>query len=218
MAKKDRRGERKPRNQRTNMRVPELGYYIVVTDTEGTERSYFDGLHEELPSDVKDKLVLKVVETKTADLIEKCVEYTAYDPQYRIPWIVFDRDQVKDFDKIISEAEKHGINVGWSNPCFEIWMYAYFGSMPNIQESWNCCSRFAETFKAKTGAQYDKVDAALYKRLIQNGDEQRALEIAEQKYTQCQENGYNIPSQMCPCTTVHNLVGEIMSKSHEKEL
>ena len=158
MAKKDRQGERKTRDQRRNVRVPKL-----VTDTEGTERCYFDGLRKELPDDIKDKLVIKVVETKTADLIERSIEYTAYDPQYRIPWIVFDRDQVTDFDKIIAEAEKNGINVGWSNPCFEIWLYAYYGEMPGIIESWNCCSKFADIYKKHTGITYNKADEAMYK-------------------------------------------------------
>lgn len=212
MAKKDRKGDRKTREQRKNMRVPELGYYIVVTDTEGTERCYFDGLHKELPESIQEKLVIKVVETKTADLIEKCIEFASYDPQYRIPWIVFDRDQVKNFDQIIAEAERKCINVGWSNPCFEIWMHAYYGTMPNIQESWKCCSNFADLYKAKTGVEYDKADESLYKKLILSGNEEKALKLAEQKYKQCIDNGYKIPSQMCPCTTVHDLVGEIRSK------
>lgn len=46
MAKKDRQGERRTREQRRNIRVPELGYYIIVTDTEGTERCYFNGLRK----------------------------------------------------------------------------------------------------------------------------------------------------------------------------
>ena len=66
-------------------------------------------------------------------MIDKCLELTAYEAQYRIPWIVFDRDQVIEFDQIIAEAEKKDIQVGWSNPCFEIWMYAYFGAMPVIR-------------------------------------------------------------------------------------
>lgn len=213
MAKKDRKGERKTREQRKNMRVPELGYYIVVTDTEGTERCYFGGLHKELPESIQEKLVIKVVETKTADLIEKCIEFASYDPQYRIPWIVFDRDQVKNFDQIITEAERKGINVGWSNPCFEIWMHAYYGTMPNIPESWKCCSNFADIYKSKTGVEYDKADESLYKKIIQTGNEEKALKLAEQKHTQCIENGYKIPSQMCPCTTVYKLVGEINEKS-----
>ena len=109
---------------------------MIVTDTEATERCFFTGLHQALPEDVRNKLVIKVVETKTRTMIDKCLELTAYDAQYRIPWIVFDRDQVQGFDEIIKEAEDKGIQVGWSNPCFEIWMYAYFGSMPAIQDSW----------------------------------------------------------------------------------
>ena len=95
MAKKDRTGNRKTRNQRKQSKVPELGYYLIVTDTEATERCFFTGLHQALPEDVRNKLVIKVVETKTRTIIDKCLELTAYDAQYRIPWIVFDRDQVK---------------------------------------------------------------------------------------------------------------------------
>ena len=111
MAKKDRTGNRKTRDQRKQFKVPELGYYLIVTDTEATERCFFTGLHQALPEDVRNKLVIKVVETKTRAMIDKCLELTAYDAQYRIPWIVFDRDQVQGFDEIIKEAEDKGIQV-----------------------------------------------------------------------------------------------------------
>lgn len=48
MAKGDRTGNRKTREQRKQFKVPELGYYLVVTDTEGTERCFFTGLHQAL--------------------------------------------------------------------------------------------------------------------------------------------------------------------------
>ena len=86
MAKKDRTGNRKTRDQRKQFKVPELGYYLIVTDTEATERCFFKGLHQALPEDVRNKLVIKVVETKTRAMIDKCLELTAYDAQYRIPW------------------------------------------------------------------------------------------------------------------------------------
>ena len=105
MAKKDRTGNRKTRDQRKQFKVPELGYYLIVTDTEATERCFFKGLHQALPEDVRNKLVIKVVETKTRAMIDKCLELTAYDAQYRIPWIVFDRDQVQGFDEIIKEGQ-----------------------------------------------------------------------------------------------------------------
>lgn len=55
MAKKDRMGNRKTREQRKQYKVPELGYYLIVTDTEATERCFFTGLHQALPEDVRNK-------------------------------------------------------------------------------------------------------------------------------------------------------------------
>ena len=42
-----RAGKRRDRNKRVGARVPELGYYLIVTDTEETERNYFEGLRED---------------------------------------------------------------------------------------------------------------------------------------------------------------------------
>ena len=212
MAKKDRTGNRKPREQKKVSRPPELGYYLIVTDTEATERCFFNGLHQALPEAVRNKLVIKVVETKTRAMIDKCQELTAYEAQYRIPWIVFDRDQVQGFDDIIAEAECKDIEVGWSNPCFEIWMYAYFGAMPAIQDSWTCCSEFGRIYESKTGQKYSKADEKMYGKLCMAGDEEKAIRIAQQKLEQCERDGKTKPSEMCPGTTVHKLVGEIHQK------
>ncbi len=212
MAKKDRAGNRKTRDQRKQFKVPELGYYLIVTDTEATERCFFTGLHQALSENVRNKLVIKVVETKTRTMIDKCLELTAYDAQYRIPWIVFDRDQVQGFDDIIAEAAGKGIQVGWSNPCFEIWMHAYFGSMPAIQDSWTCCSEFGRVYETKTGQKYSKADEQMYSRICKVGDEEKAIQIAQQKFEQCERDGKTKPSEMYPCTTVHELVGEIKGK------
>ena len=43
LARKDRTGNRTTREQRAVRRIPEMGYYLVVTDTEATERCYFYG-------------------------------------------------------------------------------------------------------------------------------------------------------------------------------
>lgn len=212
MARKDRTGNRKSRDERRPLKIPALGYYLIVTDTEATERCYFQGLHKSLPGEVQNKLVIKVVETKTRTMIDKCLEMTAYNAQYRMPWIVFDRDEVKDFDEIIKEAEAYGIGVGWSNPCFEIWMYSYYGEMPAITESWTCCSEFGKIYQRRTGRKYSKADDGLYEKIFRTGDEEKALQIAQRKYEQCVREGKTIPSQMCPCTTVYQLVGEIRQK------
>lgn len=209
----DRRaGKRKNRNQRVGTRVPELGYYLIVTDTEETEKNYFEGLRDSIPAELKDRLVIKVEKAKTAELVERVMELIHEESQYRIPWIVFDRDQVKDFDEIIQKAEKNGIGAGWSNPCFEIWMYAYFGEMPAIRESYTCCDRFAEKFERVTGQKYLKKDRDIYRKLMKYGDEEKAFQIAKCCYKKCIEDGKQKPSEMWPANMVHRLVEEIQQK------
>lgn len=130
----------------------------------------------------------------------------------RKPWIVFDRDQVKDFDEIIRLAEKNDINAGWSNPCFEIWMYAYFGEMPAIRESYTCCNRFAEKFEKVAGQKYLKKDRDIYRKMLRYGDEEKAIEAAKRCYKKCLEDGKKKPSEMWPVSMVYRLVGEIQRK------
>ena len=53
--------------------------------------------------------MIKVVETKTRAMIDKCLELTAYDAQYRIPWIVFNGDQVQ------GDVSIKTVQVKWKN-------------------------------------------------------------------------------------------------------
>ena len=61
-------------------------------------------------------------------------------------------------------------------------MYAYFGEMPAIRESYTCCDRFADKFEKVTGQKYFKKDKDIYRKLVQYGDEERAIQIAERCY------------------------------------
>ena len=126
--------------------------------------------------------------------------------------LFFDRDQVINFDSIIEEAISKDIKVAWSNPCFETWMFGYFGNIPAIHESWKCCDSFGNVFEKQTGQKYFKNDNNLYQKLYHFGDEQNALNQAKLKYDQCIRDGKTIPSNMCPCTTVYELVEEIRNK------
>ena len=64
----------------------------------------------------------------------------------------------------------------------------------------------------KTGQKYSKADEKMYGRICMAGDEEKAIQIAQQKLEQCIRDGKTKPSEMCPCTTVHELVGEIREK------
>lgn len=212
MGREDRRGNRKSRDSYIKTREPKLGYYYIVTDTDQTEKNYLEGLRDSIPEELSGKIVIKVMKSKTIEMVEICKEESSLFPQYSEPWIVFDRDQVKDFDKIIKSAEQNGIYAGWSNPCFEIWLYSYFGSMPNIQNSVSCCHQFAGEYEKRTGQKYDKAEKDLYKKLCQFGNEENAIKIAEQKRKQCIDNRMTVPSEMVPCTIVDILVNAIKEK------
>lgn len=215
---RERNGKLKSRDSSRLLRKPSLGYYIIVTDTKETEKNYLEGLRESIPQELRDRLVIKVQRARTQDLVDVALELASTSPTYREIWIVFDRDQVKNFDEIIKKANKNDIKVGWSNPCIEIWFYAYFGSMPYKQDSVACWHAFKELFQKRIGQDYDKDDKSIYRKLVTYGDEQKALQIAQQKLNSYSCQDQLKPSQMNPATTLHELVGEILSKSNNSKV
>lgn len=214
MAKRDHRGNRKKRHERIERRNLELGYYLIYTDTEGTERAYFEGLYKSLPDEIRSKLQIKVVDgVKTKELINKAYRDSSYDPQLRETWIIFDRDQVTNFDKIIEKAESMNIHVGWSNPCIEVWLHAYLGELHAFDTSTCCCNSLKNLCRQKmNGYEYNKTDSDLYHLFYNKGNEEKAIKLAKEKHTSLVRDGITVPSEMNPCTTVYQLVEEIRSK------
>jgi len=216
MGLNERKGARRDRNINRSTRVPRFGYYLIITDTDETEKNYFEGLRDSIPEELKSNIAIRVYETKTVDMVEKCRELRDKDPQYRIPWIVFDKDQVDDFDSIIRTAKKHDINVGWSNPCIEIWFMAYLGEMPFVKDSISCCRLFKDKLLKIGKIKYKKSDKDIYKHLIKYGDEENAIAISEKKYLEFINDCIFNPSKMCPSSTLYILVGEIKSKIEKR--
>lgn len=71
--------------ERTETKVPELGYYLIVTDTKETEKNYFEELRNNIPQELRNHLVIKVEKAKIVDLVNKALEFVNIEPQYRIP-------------------------------------------------------------------------------------------------------------------------------------
>lgn len=208
MAKKDHCGNRTQRMNRLQ-RVRDLGHYLIVTDTKETEGNYITGLKNTLPKSLQGRLVIKVIEDqRTQDLIKVCKEKATSNPQYAKLWIMFDRDEVKDFDDIIKSANREGINAAWSNCCLEAWFEAYFQNMTYCNTSEECWKRFAKLFKQKTGKEYKKANTDIYNLLKEYGDEEKAIDRARYRHNEFKEN-VNKTSEMNPCSTVYLLVDEI---------
>ncbi len=215
MAKKDRQGRRKKR-ARYPTRDPDLGYYILVTNAENTEKYYFEGFRDSLPKDVQGKLVIKVMaKVGRKDIIEQCEEAVAQHPQFAIPWLIIDRDEEEAFDELIIKAERKGINVGWSNPCIETWLHCYFKTPTITDNSTQCITNFKKTFCDITNITYKKSDRGIYRHLFRHGDERKAIERAERRYLLSKKNSKNKQvTAYFGCTRVHKLVAEIRSKTN----
>jgi hypothetical protein len=200
------RGDRKKRR-------PKLGAYMIVTDTEKTEKLYFEGLKGSLPKEVRENLLIKIHSKKEiGSMISFAREENGRDPRYRDIWLIIDHDEFKDFDIFIVDALSEKLNVGWSNPCFEVWLSGYLDSVISVHDSKLCCQRFEEIFVKKTNKkEYDKGDESIYRTLIEFGNEETALKRAREIY-----NSKNVgsckPSQLEGCTSVYLLVEEIKAK------
>lgn len=213
MAKKDHLGRRKNRSAKRPIKIPKLGYYLIVTDAEATEKNYFDGFYKNLPDEIQKKITIKVLTGKKYHrLVQSCKEEATYSAQYCRPWIVFDRDLVPEFDQIIHEAHQEKIDVGWSNPCFEEWMFAYFGMMPKYTQSIQCVNAFKKEYEKRTNMAYVKAEQDVYKKLITFGDENKAIRLAEMRMNSLHQDGIFHPSEMFGCTTVFQLIKEIREK------
>ena len=211
MSREERTGNRR-KTRKSNFRKFDLGNYLIVTDALKTEENYLNGFIRSLPESFQQRINLKIVHCRTHELVERCLEIAAAEPQYSENWIVFDRDRVVGFDSLISSMEKKGIHAGWSNPCIEIWFFSYFTDIPGIYDSVECCKRFSALFYKKTGRKYDKAEWQIHELLSEYGNEEQALRRAKLKEKEHNRDGNNIPSKMCPCTVLYKLIEEIRSR------
>ena len=188
------------------------GAYLIITDAEQTEKNYFEGIKNSIPDSLKNDLQIKIYSNKAlVKIIDFAAEQRNKDERFRNIWLVFDRDEVKNFDKLIEVAKKNKMNVAWSNPCFEIWLMSYFKNLENIPNSKKCCETFEKIFKENTGKKYKKSEVKIYNILCENGDEDKAIQRAREKYHQIRKE-YSQPSKMIGCTTVYKLVEELKKK------
>jgi len=74
------------------------GAYLIVTDAEKTEKNYFEGIKNIIPDSLKNDLQIKIYSNKPlAKIIDFAAEQRNKDERFRDIWLVFDRDEVKNF-------------------------------------------------------------------------------------------------------------------------
>ena len=209
--------EEREKERKIGFRKPDLGYYYIVTDAVETEPNFFNGIKNRLPANVKGRLVLKIKVSKTYDMVDTILSDISKKPIVYDPWIVFDKDQVKEFDELVNKAQRNNINVAWSNPCIEILFLAYFGKSPNVSETSECIKEFEKEYIKRVGKKYEKNNKDIYRDLTQYGDEDVAIKIMNDKHEEYENNHNKYPSKMIALSMVYKLLLEIGEKVNKND-
>lgn len=159
--------------------------FLIVCEGEKTEPNYFRAFTERR-SEVKEIKVAGcgcstcqlIIEAKK--LREK-LERERMVPFDRV-WLVFDKDEFKDFNKAIADAKKEGMNCAWSNQAFELWYVLHFQyldtGVDRKQYIGMIEDKVRKVLKSKT-FKYEKNDVGFYQILQEHGDEDFAFKNAD---------------------------------------
>lgn len=132
-------------------------------------------------------------------------------------WCVFDMDihlgakEIASFDNAIERAQKHKIDVAYSNDAFELWFclhYEYFDQKNRRDFYFNYLSKKWNMNYANDGKKYDFCKSS-YNLLSSTGDQNLAIARAKRLY----EISKDLPfSQQNPVTLIYKLV-EILNQN-----
>ncbi len=218
------------------VRQKEIRFLIVSEDTKSSV-SYFKAMIKDIqaikysvvkgiPSQelANDELVGVSSETKvvgcgmaTMRLLEEAEnirdkEQTPFDSC----WLVFDKDDFKDFNQAIKEATDAGFKVAWSNESFELWYLLHFRYQNTGLGRKECIKALEEVIrKHDPKFKYEKGNTDMYGILSESGDQSQAIKFAQKLRDSYTDENY---ASHNPCTRVDMLVKELTDPDRRKEI
>ena len=97
-------------------------------------------------------------------------------------WLVFDKDDFKDFNQAISEAKKKGMMCAWSNESFELWYCLHFQDIKAAlrrNQYIDMIEKCVRKLSKNKDFVYDKASKDFYTLICEHGDELKAGERAK---------------------------------------
>ena len=159
--------------------------FLIVCEGEKTEPNYFKAFTEHW-SEVKEVNV-KGCGCSTCQLIneakriQKILERKRQVSFDRV-WLVFDKDDFKDFNKAIAEAKKEKMNCAWSNEAFELWYVLHFQYLDTGVDRKQYIEMIEDNVRKASedrNFKYKKNAKDFYQILQKHGDEDFAFKNAE---------------------------------------
>ena len=110
------------------------GVSLCIARGENTEKSYFDAIRRSRSSALVEVKIVPGAGTPHT-IARQAVDRAKHEElasssrgkkdsfeEYDEVWAVFDRDTHPRFEEAIKLCEQHGVKIGRSDPCFELWL------------------------------------------------------------------------------------------------
>ena len=160
--------------------------FLIVCEGEKTEPNYFRAFIDNRRSEVKEVKV-KGCGCSTCQLIneaKKIREKLEHERPVSFDrvWLVFDKDEFKDFNKAIEDAKKEGMNCAWSNQAFELWYVLHFQYLVTGVDRKQYIEMIEDKVRKASKSKkfkYKKNDKDFYQILQEHGDEEQAIKRAQ---------------------------------------
>lgn len=196
--------------------IPERKYYLIVTEGERTEPTYFNYFKALLPKHLVETINVHGEGDNTINIIEKAIALRAQRkkntvlPGYDEVWAVYDKDDfpAARFNLLVKLAAEHKIESGHSNQSFELWYVLHFQFLQTALNRADYTKILSKILKRK----YRKNDVTVIKALFEKGDVRQAIAWAKQ----LEENSFGkTPSDACPTTRVYVLVERLLAYTRQ---
>ncbi|WP_219471501.1 RloB family protein [Nonomuraea rhizosphaerae] len=181
----------------------------AVVEGESTERDYLGHLEERFGGDPRRfeiHVLWKRKGLKPDEVVNWALEKASEleDPRREQVWALFDRDDHSRVEESCRRAERAGVRVAFSHPCFELWLLLHFvAGVPGAPTSKCIQDRLRAAHQAFRT--FDKrLDGAPLAAL--NGNEADAVNRARSLVTNC-------PSMACTARNGHGADCRVLDRT-----
>lgn len=210
-----------PKNyKRTVNTRPKETFIVIAVEGKKTEPEYFENIKNELKNKNIKLEILPPLDgashpkNRLADLLSNSKNYSKTDSF----WLVCDVDRHNNLPEVIKQAKqykKYKIQPIISNPCFEVWLYLYYGNIKIIDDTVH--------FDATQINQDDLSSGKMKEEIYESGkkskynDHQIAIQKAQELTKNDDAENFLIEKKHRGKTNVYKLVQEILYKNSQNQ-
>lgn len=190
----------------------------IFCEGEKTEPNYLNGYIERCFPGTRLTVVEKTDKNTPVQLIDAAIAAKKRNPDGDKFWVVYDRESTVKYsaelhDRARSKAESKGINIAFSNVCFEVWILLHFQ-----QAAPPACDSY-EDLRARSKLReyipgYDKGDRREFSQEQVDAARKYAVRMNEQTVAAANRE-WNKEHQWNPYTDVYKLL-DAMDEFEEK--